>query len=69
MSTQRQAIIVFARMSSSRLPGKVLMDFAGRSLLAHIIARAQLLGLPVSYTHLDVYKRQNFANCESCSLP
>jgi|APMI01.1.fsa_nt_gi spore coat polysaccharide biosynthesis protein SpsF len=47
MSTQRQAIIVFARMSSSRLPGKVLMDFAGRSLLAHIIARAQLLGLPI----------------------
>ena len=47
MSTPRQAIIVFARMSSSRLPGKVLMDFAGRSLLAHIIARAQLLELPI----------------------
>lgn len=39
----RLAIIVFARMSSSRLPGKVLMDFGGRPLLAHIIARAKAL--------------------------
>lgn len=47
MSTPRLAIIVFARMSSSRLPGKVLMDFNGRPLLAHIIARAQALEHPV----------------------
>ena len=44
---RRMAIIVFARMSSSRLPGKVLMDFGGRPLLAHIIARAQALDYPV----------------------
>ncbi|MFT3755255.1 MAG: hypothetical protein QM769_04810 [Pseudoxanthomonas sp.] len=47
MREPRLAIIVFARMSSSRLPGKVLMDFAGRPLLAHIIARAQALEYPV----------------------
>ena len=47
MSAPRLAIVVFARMSSSRLPGKVLMDFAGRPLLAHIIARAQALECPV----------------------
>lgn len=34
------AIIIQARMGSSRLPGKVLMDLAGRSMLAHIIERA-----------------------------
>ena len=47
MSGPRMAIVVFARMSSSRLPGKVLMDFGGRPLLAHIVARAQALELPV----------------------
>lgn len=47
MSTPRLAIIVFARMSSQRLPGKVLMDFGGRPLLAHIIERAKVLGQPV----------------------
>lgn len=47
MTAPRLAIVVFARMSSSRLPGKVLMDFGGRPLLAHIIARAQVLDHPV----------------------
>ena len=47
MTQPRMAILVFARMSSSRLPGKVLMDFGGRPLLAHIVARAQALDLPV----------------------
>jgi len=47
MTDPRLAIVVFARMSSSRLPGKVLMDFGGRPLLAHIIARAQALKYPV----------------------
>ena len=47
MIASRIAIIVFARMSSNRLPGKVLMDFGGRPLLAHIIARAQVLDHPV----------------------
>lgn len=47
MSAPRLAIVIFSRMSSSRLPGKALMDFGGRPLLAHIIARAQPLGYPV----------------------
>lgn len=41
MSAARLGIVVFARMSSQRLPGKVVMDFAGRPLLAHILARAR----------------------------
>jgi spore coat polysaccharide biosynthesis protein SpsF len=32
-------IFVFARMSSSRLPGKALRPIAGRPMLAHVIAR------------------------------
>ena len=32
-------VIVQARMTSTRLPGKVLMDLGGRSVLAHTLAR------------------------------
>jgi spore coat polysaccharide biosynthesis protein SpsF len=45
--TPRTAIILQARMGSRRLPGKVLADLAGRSLLAHCIRRLQASGLPV----------------------
>lgn len=36
-------VIIQARMGSSRLPGKILMDFEGRSLLQHIIVRLKKL--------------------------
>ena len=38
MSTQT---IIQARMGSSRLPGKILMDVAGRPMLARVVERAQ----------------------------
>lgn len=34
-------IVIPARMESTRLPGKVLLDLGGRPLLAHVIQRAQ----------------------------
>lgn len=39
----RQGIIIQARMGSSRLPGKILMDFEGKTLLEHIIYRLKWL--------------------------
>ena len=54
---RRMAIIVFARMSSSRLPGKVLMDFGGRPLLAHFIRQPRL-----SDDELDVFAHKLMEN-------
>lgn len=36
-------IVIQARMGSSRLPGKVLKDIAGRPLLAHVIGRLETM--------------------------
>jgi spore coat polysaccharide biosynthesis protein SpsF (cytidylyltransferase family) len=41
------AIILQARMGSRRLPGKVLADLAGRSVLGHCIWRLSASGIPV----------------------
>lgn len=40
-------IMVFARMSSRRLPGKALCDFGGMPLLAWMLRRARSLPFPV----------------------
>ena len=40
-------IVVQARTSSARLPGKVLMPLAGKPLLQHLVSRMQLTGLPI----------------------
>lgn len=37
----RTAVIVQARMTSSRLPGKMMMPIAGRPLLAHVLERVK----------------------------
>lgn len=38
----RTVIIAQARMGSTRLPGKVMMDLAGRPVIDHVIERARL---------------------------
>lgn len=40
------AIIIFARMSSTRLPGKMLKKLAGKSLIEHVITRAKEAKVP-----------------------
>ena len=37
-------IIIFSRMSSTRLPGKALKEIHGRPLLGHVIDRSRLVG-------------------------
>ena len=34
-------LIIFARLNSSRLPGKALLEISGRPLLGHVIDRAK----------------------------
>ncbi len=38
-------VIIQARMSSSRLPGKVLAEIAGRPMLQHVVLRARKAGV------------------------
>src|ERR1700731_4651275 len=40
---ENAVIVVQARMSSSRLPGKVMMPILGKSLLARMIERLQMI--------------------------
>ena len=43
----KTAVVLQARMASSRLPGKVLAPIGSRSILAHCIHRLRLSGYPV----------------------
>lgn len=46
-ATARVAVVTQARTSSSRLPGKVLQEVGGRSLLQHHLDRLSTAGLPI----------------------
>ena len=39
----RTAVIVQARMTSSRLPGKVMLDLSGRTVLWHVLTRCRAI--------------------------
>jgi spore coat polysaccharide biosynthesis protein SpsF len=56
MSQIRTVAIIQGRMAASRLPGKVLLDIAGQSMLARVVARArraQTLDLVTVATTID----------------
>jgi 3-deoxy-manno-octulosonate cytidylyltransferase (CMP-KDO synthetase) len=46
MADPRVAVVIPARFGATRFPGKVLAPLAGRSVLAHVIARAQAAERP-----------------------
>jgi spore coat polysaccharide biosynthesis protein SpsF len=43
MSAQRTIIIIQARMTSTRLPGKVMLPLMGRPMLQHIVERSKAI--------------------------
>lgn len=47
MNAPRLGVVIFARSSSARLPGKMLMPLGEFSLLERMIRRAALLGKPI----------------------
>ena len=44
----RAHIVIPARMASTRLPGKPLLEFGGKKLIEHVVDRALETGLPVT---------------------
>jgi spore coat polysaccharide biosynthesis protein SpsF len=71
MSTRVVAIIQ-ARMSSSRLPGKVLLDIAGQPMLARVVARtarAASVHQVLVATTTDASDDPVAAHCDSMGIP
>jgi 3-deoxy-manno-octulosonate cytidylyltransferase (CMP-KDO synthetase) len=45
MTNSRILVLIPARMASTRLPGKPLLDIAGRPMIAHVLRRAEEAGI------------------------
>jgi 3-deoxy-manno-octulosonate cytidylyltransferase (CMP-KDO synthetase) len=45
MSDSRNIVLIPARMASTRLPGKPLMDIAGLPMIVHVLRRAEAAGI------------------------
>jgi 3-deoxy-manno-octulosonate cytidylyltransferase (CMP-KDO synthetase) len=45
MTNPRILVLIPARMASTRLPGKPLLDIAGRPMIAHVLRRAEEAGI------------------------
>lgn len=68
--SQPIGIIVQARLSSQRLPGKVLKTLGGRPLLSYLIHRLQNLSVPWLIATSEDPSDDRLANfCQSQSLP
>ena len=72
MKQQRTVAIIQARMGSTRLPGKVLLDIAGRPLLAYLverISRARTLDEIVVATTTSENDNGVIEECELRGIP
>jgi spore coat polysaccharide biosynthesis protein SpsF len=68
----RVVAIIQARMSSSRLPGKVLLDIAGKPMLAHVVtrtSRATTVDQVLVATTTDASDDPVAACCDSMGIP
>jgi spore coat polysaccharide biosynthesis protein SpsF len=68
----RVVAIIQARMSSSRLPGKVLLDIAGQPMLARVVARtakAATVHQILVATTTDASDDPVAARCEAMGIP
>lgn len=68
----RTLAIVQARFSSSRLPGKILLDIAGKPMLVRVVERmqrAKSVDLVLVATTLDPSDDETEALCQMCNYP
>src|SRR6201989_911161 len=45
MTAAHTLVLIPARMASTRLPGKPLMDIAGQPMIVHVLRRAEAAGI------------------------
>jgi 3-deoxy-manno-octulosonate cytidylyltransferase (CMP-KDO synthetase) len=62
-------VVIPARMRSTRLPGKMLADVAGKPLVAWVVERAKASGaarVVVATDHEDIVRALASSGCETC---
>lgn len=67
MSTVPFVVVIPARYQSQRLPGKPLLDIAGKPMLMHVVDRARQSGARAVYVATDDARIQ--AACEAAGVP
>lgn len=60
-NTPRVLVVIQARMGSTRLPSKVLLDLAGRPVLAHVIERMRRSRLTSDFIVATTINRDDLA--------
>ena len=66
--TQKMVILIPARMSASRLPGKPMADIAGKPLIEHVWNQAvssDIAPVYVATDHQDIYDHMKQKSKES----
>lgn len=64
---ERCAVVVQARMGSTRLPGKSLLPFGDSTLLQHIVARLRRMTVPVDLVVATSTEAEDDAIAEACT--